>query len=81
MKKLLDDARICLALLTRLPVPLPKNEDGTKFDLQTNIAQIGKAYRAAPLAVSYTHLDVYKRQKPKLYGICISYKTHNPPFR
>lgn len=49
MKKLLDDARICLALLTRLPVPLPKNEDGTKFDLQANIAQIGKAYRAAPL--------------------------------
>ncbi len=49
MKKLLDDARICLALLSRLPVPLPKNEDGTKFDLQTNIAQIGKAYRAAPL--------------------------------
>jgi adenosylcobinamide-GDP ribazoletransferase len=49
MKKLLEDARICLALLTRLPVPMPKGEDGAPLDLHSNLARIGKAYRAAPL--------------------------------
>ena len=48
-KTLIDDAKICLSLLTRLPVSLPKGEDGAPFDIKANLGRIGKAYRAAPL--------------------------------
>jgi cobalamin synthase len=48
-RKLLEDARICLSLLTRLPIPMPKeilDEDGDGIQ---DLERIGKAYRAAPL--------------------------------
>lgn len=48
-KTLLEDARICLSLLTRLPIAMPKGENGEVFDLKSNLGRIGKAYRAAPL--------------------------------
>lgn len=48
-KKLLEDARICLSLLTRLPVPMPESAKENGVDGTQNLARIGKAYRAAPL--------------------------------
>lgn len=43
---LLEDARICLSLLTRLPISMPKS---VEEDKENSVSRIGKAYRAAPL--------------------------------
>lgn len=48
-KKLIEDARICLSLFTRLPVPMPKDADGKRLEVSNNLQRIGQAYSAAPL--------------------------------
>lgn len=54
--KLLEDAKICLSLLTRLPVPMPQIPVGENGEAKESQSRIGKAYRAAPLVGVVTGL-------------------------
>ncbi len=47
-KSLIDDARICLSIFTRLPITPPKSSLSPVNEEQ-NLNKIGKAYRAAPI--------------------------------
>lgn len=47
--KILEDAKICLSLLTRLPIKTPAAIDPSLISKEEVHQRIGKAYRAAPI--------------------------------
>lgn len=55
-RQLLEDAKICLSLLTRLPIPIKKDVLDADGDGNQDLGRIGKAYRAAPLVGVVTGL-------------------------